>query len=605
MDRGPAGSATHAWNELRAIGGMEPAGRDSDLAERLREELDSDAATLDDALLASSTDDLVRAMFSVASPYIQMFSAILKFFRRAKATKGRAQWSVVVDEEHLELRHFEELLKAWEQFECEYDVPAVDSTGSWAMWHASQSTPLGNTESLNGGQEWVADLGVKGLQDWFSALDAGTYTSLPPALRPDAVPEVLKDASAILEASIHVIRTTWPDRDRMLEAIRARFYRHDETDGLGAWTIAKNETDSRIRTSVKVLAKAMRSEPEVLDAFAQKLGEELGRFERRKVDMHASREDLQRLLSLPVWQRRHELYAVWIATEIIEALPDHDCELHHSDGRITFSFGGSVVATIHSSRPKIRLHAERRSPLQGPIGEGRKAGAQPDYSLWRGQGSSETCGLVVEVKHYKKDAPAKFKAVLVDYAKAHPDATVVLVGHGPVGEYVDDRDYRVNGRCKTIGELTVNHLDHRKELANLVRAYVGDPVLDTICRPRDIDAMVVDVSASMASALRSSEMAEFLDEFEPCTEVVLVDTSIRDRCDIEAAAGRLASIDPGGGTSLEGPISELIQQHPRLLVLTDREGFNELSHLGVAVEQDLRLGTVDVVLLRYTGTALA
>jgi hypothetical protein len=410
---------------------------------------------------------------------------------------------------------------------------------------------------------------------------------------------VLKDASTILEASIQVIRATWPDRGSMIEAHRARSYRHDKTNGLDAWTIAQNETDHRIRTSVEVLAKATRSGPEVLDVVARQLCEVLDRFERRKIGVLASREDLQRILSLPVWQRRHELYAVWIATEIVGALPSHDCELHHSDGRITFSFGGSVVATIHSSRPKVRLHAERRSPLQGPVGEGRKAGAQPDYSLWRGQGPSETCGLVVEVKHYKKDAPAKFKAVLVDYAKAHPEATVVLVGHGPVRDYADDADYRINARCKTIGELTVSHMAHREDLAKLVRAYVGDPVAASVERPRDIDAMVVDVSASMAPALRSREMAELLDEFEPSTEVVLVDTRIRDRCGIREAAGRLAFINPGGGTSLEGPIRELLGQHPRLLVLTDRDGYRELSHLGVAVEKELQLGTVGVVLLRY------
>ena len=113
---------------------------------------------------------MVRALFSVASPYIQMFSAILKFFRRAKATQGRAQWSVVVHEEHLELRHFEELLEAWEQVECEFNVPAVDSSGSWALWHASQKTPLANLESFSGNGEWMAKLGIEGLEEWFFAL---------------------------------------------------------------------------------------------------------------------------------------------------------------------------------------------------------------------------------------------------------------------------------------------------------------------------------------------------------------------------------------------------------------------------------------------------
>lgn len=38
--------------------------------------------------------------------------------------------------------------------------------------------------------------------------------------------------------------------------------------------------------------------------------------------------------------KRHELYAVWIATEIVQATEGHRCTIHHDNGRIEFAFFG-------------------------------------------------------------------------------------------------------------------------------------------------------------------------------------------------------------------------------------------------------------------------
>lgn len=135
---------------MKAAGGIETGGRDIDFEPKLLTALSAKASTLKDALDAASTDELVCALFSVASPYLEMFSAILKFFERASAREGRQQWSVIIEDEHLDLQHFEEATQAWEALDCEFDVPAVDASGSPRQCATMLSDAAEDTVALTG-----------------------------------------------------------------------------------------------------------------------------------------------------------------------------------------------------------------------------------------------------------------------------------------------------------------------------------------------------------------------------------------------------------------------------------------------------------------------
>jgi hypothetical protein len=110
------------------------------------------------------------------------------------------------------------------------------------------------------------------------------------------------------------------------------------------------------------------------------LHDEFARYPRKKFGAQIKIADLEAYLSLPIWKKRHELYAVWIATEIVNALPDHICEIHDEDGKIVFAFGETLVA-VKSSWPQVRLISERRVPLAAPVGKGRSGNVQTDYGL--------------------------------------------------------------------------------------------------------------------------------------------------------------------------------------------------------------------------------
>jgi hypothetical protein len=323
----------------------------------------------------------------------------------------------------------------------------------------------------------------------------------------------------------------------------------------------------------------MTSSPRQQEAIDVQLKGAFAALPRRRVQVHATLAQLESILSLPVWKKRHELYSVWIATEIVAALHGHDCELHHEGGMIEFAFRQTLVATVHTSDPVTQLISERRVPLEHPRGEGRIANVQPDYGLWQSPiKGTETCGVVIEVKHYKKAAPRRFQDVLEDYARAFQSARIVLVNHGPMRSVTDELPRQVRDRCTAIERLTVSNAEGRSKLAQIVRAYVGEPAFPavvSIAVPSDA-AIAIDVSSSMLQRFGQSELTELFGAYSPSDPIALIDDQLVDMVEIHELPQRLASLQ-GGGTNLAGPIHDLLTTSDNVIVITDDEGAQQLQ----------------------------
>ncbi|NSL20201.1 hypothetical protein [Agrobacterium tumefaciens] len=245
------------------------------------------------------------------------------------------------------------------------------------------------------------------------------------------------------------------------------------------------------------------------------LGARLTRFTTAMARVHlplqVSIADLERVLSLPVWRTRHELYAIWIATRVVAALPDREVELHHEDGRIVFAFKETVLATIKDVDPEVRLVGERRTRLESPVGEGRKGGAQPDLGLWVDAPEGERCLMVIEVKHYRKAARSRFHTVLIDYAAAHPKAQVMLVNHGPVSDMLAGVDAVTATRCVQIGDLMPTNVARLEEFKERVRDIMPRVLLRGTAAPvSQDDALMIDVSGSMEVLLADGVFEDYI-----------------------------------------------------------------------------------------------
>lgn len=190
-------------------------------------------------------------------------------------------------------------------------------------------------------------------------------------------------------------------------------------------------------------------------------------------------ERLEEILSLPAWELRSELYSVWVSTRLIRALGG-SARVHHVDGTISFSTLGSHLATC-PVRPAGNAHviAELQTELTAakPLGKGRSTRIRPDYVVsGEPMGDARTTLLVVECKQYLRQKRKNFSEALVDYARGHPEAPVVLVNYGPttpsVLERVEELAPGVSGRTEVVGRFRPDCPEALAAFARMVRAAV-------------------------------------------------------------------------------------------------------------------------------------
>lgn len=142
---------------------------------------------------------------------------------------------------------------------------------------------------------------------------------------------------------------------------------------------------------------------------------------------------LESVLSLPMWGKRHELYSAWVVCVIAEAFKAHHLRFEVVDGRLSFPFRATKIATFDDQVGPVELWAEVRSAASGALAHGRIRGVQPDYRFLRpGQDPSDT-EMAVEAKHYRRAAATRHGDTASDYARALPRARVSIVAHGPIG----------------------------------------------------------------------------------------------------------------------------------------------------------------------------
>jgi len=159
------------------------------------------------------------------------------------------------------------------------------------------------------------------------------------------------------------------------------------------------------------------------------------------------------LLDLPAWQKRHELYSVWISCLIAEALPEPK-RWDLVDGTLSYAFGGAKLMTASIGASPVELWAERRSPIPAGGSGKRTRGVQPDYTLLlTPAGAPPLAALVVECKQYRIPSRRNFRDALQDYALAHSRAPVLLANYGPVPAGLADGLTNASGLIAGFGEV--------------------------------------------------------------------------------------------------------------------------------------------------------
>jgi len=205
--------------------------------------------------------------------------------------------------------------------------------------------------------------------------------------------------------------------------------------------------------------------------LASHLDKVFANLPRAQVEKNEIIQELQEYLQLPIWQRRHEFYSVWISTQLLNALQGSSIRIHQTGGVLIFSFSGTHLATADAFEPRLHIWAELRSPLANPVGKGRRKAIQPDYSLITNTVTSpESSILEVECKQYRRPSKSNFVNALTDYARGRPNALVVLVNYGRASESIlNTIDPSIRNRVSLIGEMRPGSSEAQKRFKEIVQ----------------------------------------------------------------------------------------------------------------------------------------
>ena len=141
-------------------------------------------------------------------------------------------------------------------------------------------------------------------------------------------------------------------------------------------------------------------------------------------------------LKLPVWEKRHEVYSIWIFTQIIFSFPRECVTFRIKDETLIFPFSGASLASVKLNKQVFDVWTELRTQaIVTPIGKSRKTAIQPDYSIVCGnENDIKDTVVVVECKQYKKASKKNFSEAIIDYANNRPKAKVFLVDYGEINQ---------------------------------------------------------------------------------------------------------------------------------------------------------------------------
>lgn len=537
-----------AWNALAQCG-LEPEGRDSDFVEALRQTLDAEASNLEIALERCTTEQFIRAFIATAGPYVEMLKGILRMFECAGVTQGAAHWKISFDDYEESVEHFKQWEKIFKNIGVEVECPVL-TLGEWdELASALRIQPIavrkGDSHSYWDTNKPWASLHAPGVdgEPWMHDLWA----------------ILLRAQKIFADAGFNLITArknlTWSNnnQENELELDGLRRFQHDYqlSQLIAAYEVlwADRDTQQKVGSHISTLLKSCP---------------------RIRFRAQATIDELRPFLDLPVWTRRHEFYAAWVAAEQIDVFREAGISVHSQNGEITFPFRETRVATLADS--SWTLVSERRTFLANPVGKGRLAGVQPDYSWWREHESgSEVCGLVVEVKHYKKAARGPWVDVLTDYAKAHPSANILLVNYGPAGKADTHILEELRGRCHVIGELRPGSTAALEYFRQIVTGLAGS-------RRGVHRVIVLDMSSSME--LRSRQIASSLKDLASafdCKQVWAVDDEIIEELEAVTLSDiAITQLLRGRVEMLASPLMTALATHESVLLVSDESGLRNI-----------------------------
>lgn len=261
------------------------------------------------------------------------------------------------------------------------------------------------------------------LKDWAERYFEGTWPQEdlePPKFDNPVLDEYMLHAWRVRQATIDAARQISPQREGLrgapgtLNELEIADGLIEEGDGVAAFLWHLHSDHWSVSIASKAYARAIQAR--VDPTLAERLTESLSRVLNDPAPLRRDAEvvvtEIEELLSLPIWNRRHELYSIWVLTQIIDGLGGARKFQFMLEGEIFhIPFSAKLLAVLQSMQPDVNVWSEVRYPLANPIGKSRKGGMQPDYSLAVDvQEPPQEAFALVECKQYLRASVKNFQA---------------------------------------------------------------------------------------------------------------------------------------------------------------------------------------------------
>jgi hypothetical protein len=432
-------------DDLRKVLGL-PA------APQLPELLDSHSVEVEAFLLA---------FLAVVEPYVDMWSDLLAMFERAAAFQGRDQLDIAYDfggsdpELRFNLDHFRSAVSLFRHVSARFNFDDVTTDDFWKLTRVFQH--------IKGDAFFIDSVGDVDIDQFARACREDLWPArlprLPRSTGTRPFDDLVAELWALCDVFLESLRATWVSYADLSDRRQISSNREPLATNvvISAERLREVEHDHWLPALVTTVATVVISGGHDWDTAAADLDEAIATFRNRDPDKTILQKQVEDILSLPLWEHRHELYSNWVCTQVLQALETEVPRLFSVNGRLTFSFAGTHLATFDRFDPRLHLWTELRSPLANPVAKkGRTKAIQPDITLVADPiTATDQAPVTIECKQYGKASTRNFADALTDYAHGRPLSLVLLASYGIVDEdtILDRVADDVQARVRVFSEL--------------------------------------------------------------------------------------------------------------------------------------------------------
>lgn len=429
-------TASELWDEISKTAQFQHKEYDLNMLLEIRKRLDLPLNGSMHVLLRKyniSCEALLNTVLCCIQPFTEMLNDLYAMFQKAGAQQSDHNLKIQFDFNRnkesfaTDLDFFRQQIESTNRLitQAVVGIPMHPFGLCWEIKGIWQPDRLNNPRTMY----------PENIQKWMQE-----YKACPKWSWPDYVPDMPVTGYDELDKQIEILwqiltASLWKYRNTDKNEIKQHITEKEYTDFWYA------ETDRWIGNYVEIICNLLtffRLNPsekhsEFAALAARKIRCIVEACPMHRVTIEEIRRVITDILNLPFWEKRYELYSVWICSQILKAFPQNDIFYHIKDNTLSFSFSGSHIATLSSYDPPLELWAEVRTYYAFPKGNSRKRHIQPDYTLAIGDAYKVDHSVaVVECKQYKKYSRKNFLNATEDYAAGRPNANVFLVNYGPI-----------------------------------------------------------------------------------------------------------------------------------------------------------------------------